>query len=79
MVEFWSSVLLCTHEFKANVFGTHMALSGVVPRHFERWLPLFEQSSRRQFAPGLAEEFMVVARRIAASLQYGYFGKLVVQ
>lgn len=78
MVEFWSTVMLATHEFRGNVFGTHMELDGVVPDHFKRWLALFETTARRLFVPGLADDFMLVARRIAASLQYGYFGRVEV-
>lgn len=78
MVEFWSTVMLSTHEFRGNVFGTHMELDGVVPDHFKRWLALFETTARRLFVPELADDFMLVARRIAASLQYGYFGRVEV-
>lgn len=78
MVEFWSTVMLATHEFRGNVFGTHMELDGVVPDHFKRWLALFETTARRLFVPALADDFMLVARRIAASLQYGYFGRVEV-
>lgn len=78
MVEFWSTVMLATHEFRGNVFGTHMELDGVVPDHFKRWLALFEATARRLFVPGLADEFLLVARRIAASLQYGFFGRVEV-
>jgi hemoglobin len=78
MVEFWSTVMLATHEFRGNVFGTHMELDGVVPDHFKRWLSLFETTARRLFVPELADQFMLVARRIAESLQYGYFGRVEV-
>lgn len=78
MVDFWSTVMLGTREYQGNVFGTHMALSGVQPEHFRRWLALFEAAAVRLFAPGPAAEFLIVAQRIAASLQYGFFGKLEV-
>lgn len=78
MVEFWSTVMLGSREFQGNVFGKHMALNGVTPGHFERWLALFEAAARRRFAPAVADEFVVNARRIAASLQYGFFGTVVV-
>ena len=75
MVDFWCSVMLASGEFKGNVFGKHMQIQGVEMAHFRRWLALFETHVRRLFAPEVADEFMVVARRIAASLQYGYFGQ----
>lgn len=78
MVEFWSTVMLGTHNFQGNVFGTHMALSGVEPEHFRIWLGMFFATTDRLFAPAVAHEFQLVGKRISASLQYGYFGKVVV-
>lgn len=78
MVDFWCTTMLKTQPFHGNVFGKHMALAGVEPEHFRRWLLLFEASAARLFAPPLAAEFVLVARRIAASLQFGFFGKVVV-
>jgi len=74
MVMFWSDVMLGTKTFQSNVFGKHMALSGVTPAHFQRWLDLFDATARRLFAPAVADEFLLVATRIAASLQYGFSG-----
>ncbi|MFC5460362.1 group III truncated hemoglobin [Massilia niabensis] len=76
MVDFWCSVMLSSGEFKGNVFRKHMALQGIEMEHFRHWLGLFETHVRRLFEPAVADEFLVVARRIAASLQYGYFGRL---
>ena len=72
MVDFWCSVMLSSGEYKGNVFGKHMQIQ---MEHFRRWLTLFETHVRRLFEPEVADEFLVVARRIAASLQYGYFGR----
>lgn len=78
MVDFWCTTMLKTQQFQGNVFGKHMALAGVEPDHFRRWLTLFEATAARLFDAALAAEFIVVARRIAASLQLGFFGKVVV-
>jgi hemoglobin len=78
MTDFWSTVMLGTRDFQGNVFGKHMALSGVEPEHFRRWLGLFEETVNELFDGAIAEEFLLVARRIASSLQLGYFGKVVV-
>ena len=75
MVDFWCSVMLASGDFKGNVFGKHMALQGIEMEHFRRWLGLFETHARRLFEPKVADEFLAVARRIAASLQYGYFDR----
>ena len=77
LTEFWSMVVLGTRNFQGNVFGTHMKLEEIEPEHFERWLGLFEQTVRRLFEAKQAEEFLIVANRIASSLQLGYFGKVV--
>lgn len=77
MVDFWSTVMLGTRNFQGNVFGKHMLLTGIEASHFQRWLALFEISARRLFAPEVADEFMLVAGRIAGSLQYGFFGRIV--
>ena len=79
LTDFWSTVMLGTKEFQGNVFGTHMQLKGVAPEHFRRWLDIFAATVARLFEPAVADEFMLVARRIAGSLQYGYFGKIEVQ
>lgn len=78
MVGFWITTMLKTQSFQGNVFAKHMALDGVTPEHFLRWLTLFEATAARLFAPELADEFTLVARRIAASLQFGFFGKVLV-
>ena len=74
MVDFWSTVMLGQRSFQGNVFGKHMLLSGITPEQFQRWLELFVASTNRLFAPGDAQEFQTVARRIATSLQCGFFG-----
>lgn len=78
MVDFWCATMLKTKEFQGNVFAKHMALSGIEPAHFRRWLTLFEATATRLFDAPLAAEFTLVARRIAASLQLGFFGKVAV-
>jgi hemoglobin len=75
MVDFWCSVMLASGDFKGNVFGKHMQLQGIEMDYFRRWLSLFETQVRRLFHLEVADEFMLVARRIATSLQYGYFGR----
>lgn len=77
MVDFWCSVMLSSGEFKGNVYGKHMLLAGVEPDHFRRWLALFDAQAQRLFVPEHAEQFMLVARRIGASLQYGFFGRTI--
>lgn len=76
MVAFWTKVLLGTGEFQGNVFGTHMALSGIGTEHFVRWLTLFRLTALEVLGADGAAEAMLVAQRIASSLQLGFFGDI---
>lgn len=74
MVEFWCTVLLGTRSFKGNVYARHMALPGLEPAHFKRWLALWRQHTRRRLEAGHAHELWHTASGIARNLQLGYFG-----
>lgn len=77
MVEFWSTVMLGTHSFKGNVFGKHMAVQGVEPEHFSRWMALWHRHTDHLFEPAVAAEFQRAAHGIGRNLYYGYFGQAV--
>jgi len=79
MYAFWTKVLLGTGEFEGNVFGKHMALSGIDKEHFVRWLTLFKLTSIEVFGAEEAKEAILVAERIASSLQLGFFGEIRVK
>ena len=76
MYAFWTKVLLGTGEFQGNVFGTHMALSGIETEHFVRCLTLFRLTALEVLGEDGAAEAMLVAQRIASSLQLGFFGAI---
>ena len=77
LTEFWCTIVLGTRSFHGNVYGTHMQLSAIAPEHFQRWLGLFEQTVNRLFEAEQAEQFLTMARRVAGSLQIGFFGTVV--
>jgi len=79
MYAFWTKVLLDTGEFQGNVFGKHMALSGIEKEHFVRWLTLFRMTAIEVFGVDGASDAIVVANRIASSLQLGFFGEVQAQ
>jgi hemoglobin len=79
MYAFWTKVLLDTGEFQGNVFGKHMALSGIGKEHFVRWLTLFKMTAIEVFGLEGADPAILVANRIASSLQLGFFGDIQVQ
>lgn len=74
LTDFWCTVMLGTGEYRGNVYGKHMVLSGIDRDHFQRWLALFERHTTALFPPEVCAEFMTVARRIASSLQLGLLG-----
>lgn len=74
MYDFWSTVLLGTSRFQGNVYGKHMALAGITREHFVRWLSLFKKTVTQLYADPAASEILLVADRIAGSLQLGFFG-----
>jgi hemoglobin len=76
MHAFWTKVLLGTGDFQGNVFGTHMALSGIKTEHFVRWLTLFRLTALEVLGEDGAAEAILVAQRIASSLQLGFFGAI---
>ncbi|MET0856141.1 MAG: group III truncated hemoglobin [Telluria sp.] len=78
MYAFWTKVLLGTGEFDGNVFGKHMALSGISKEHFVRWLTLFRMTAIDVFGIDEAGTPIKVAERIAGSLQLGFFGEIQV-
>lgn len=75
MYEFWSTVLLGSGRFQGNVFGKHMALSGITKEHFVRWLGLFNATVTQMYDAETAAPILEVAGRIAESLQFGFFGE----
>ncbi len=79
MLAFWTKVLLDSGEFQGNVFGKHMALNGIGKEHFVRWLTLFRMTAIEVFGVDGAEPAILVAKRIASSLQLGFFGDIQVQ
>jgi hemoglobin len=76
MYAFWTKILLGSGDFQSNVFGKHMALTGIEREHFVRWLTLFRMTAIEVFGIDDASVPIQVAERIAGSLQLGYFGEI---
>jgi hemoglobin len=72
MCDFWSSVMNTTGRYKGKPIPAHVKLTGIEPRHFERWLALFADTTRELFEPTLAQLFLMRAQRIAESLKLGF-------
>lgn len=70
MCDFWSSVVLSSGVYHGQPMRMHLPLP-VDAAHFDRWLELFEQTARALFGDQVAPHFIVPARRIATSLEFG--------
>ncbi|KAA2244123.1 group III truncated hemoglobin [Salinarimonas soli] len=68
--DFWTSVMHGSGRYKGNPFGAHLGI-GIEPRHFERWLALFEETAAEQLRFDAAAPLIVKAHRIADSLRAG--------
>jgi hemoglobin len=73
MYAFWSSVMLTSGRYKGNPVMKHLALPGIQPALFERWLALFNETSSELFEDAISAEFRAKAARIAESLQLALF------
>ncbi|HEY3791329.1 MAG TPA: group III truncated hemoglobin [Bradyrhizobium sp.] len=73
MYAFWSSVMLTTGRYKGNPVVKHLAIPGIQPALFKRWLALFNETSAELFDDAVSAEFQAKAARIAESLQLALF------
>lgn len=76
MFAFWSSVMCMTGRYHGRPVPAHMALTGLRPDDFERWLGLFRQTAEETCAPDISALFIERAERIAASLRMAVFPDL---
>jgi hemoglobin len=70
MFAFWSSVALMSGRYHGQPMAKHLPLP-VDAEHFDRWLALFEKSAHELCPPKAAAHFVMLARRIAESLELG--------
>src|SRR6201996_4346898 len=73
MCAFWSSVALMSGRYHGAPMPKHLVLP-VDAEHFDRWLALFEATARELCPPKAAQHFIVLARRVAESLELGVAG-----
>lgn len=73
MCAFWSSVALMSGRYHGQPMARHLPLP-IHAAHFDRWLELFEEAARELCPPAAAGHFVMLARRIAESLEMGIAG-----
>ena len=76
MVDFWCTATKVSRSFRGNVYGKHMALPRIAPRHLKRWLQLWKVHTQVVFAPAPAAELQDIATGVARVMHLGWFGHL---
>lgn len=69
---FWSFMLI-TGRYKGNPVVKHLAVPGLNPQPFERWLALFEATSREPFDEATSEAFRIKGEHIPENLKLALF------
>lgn len=72
MVDFWSSALRGTRNYRGTPMPVHCALPALTPALFERWLELFRATASALPNRSMATRAIELSERIAQSLWYGY-------
>ena len=75
--EFWSSVLFGSGDYKGNPAVIHRHMAGIELELLDRWLALFDQTSRQIFVDNLADTLLEKAARIAESRKLPLFNRPV--
>ena len=68
MCEFWNTMLLYTRQYLNDPMKKHINLM-VEPKHFERWLQLFEATVDKYFVGNNANSAKIRAANIARIMQ----------
>ena len=72
MVDFWSSALRGTGQFRGAPMPKHAALPGLTAELFQRWLMLFAETTDALPNTALGQRAQDLSKRVAQSLWYGY-------
>lgn len=73
MYSFWETVLLGKMSFKGNPMETHIQLSEktpMQPRHFERWLALWNETVEEHFTGEIATDAKKRGKNIAGLMLF---------
>ncbi len=73
MYSFWSSILLGDAPFQGDPMGKHIMLDkkeALLPKHFDRWLELWEANLNEHFEGANAEEALRRAKLMSQLILY---------
>lgn len=71
LVQFWSSIVLGTREYRGNPMAAHRAQPGIEDAHFGHWLALWRATAHEVLGEADGEVMYGYAQRIGQSLRYG--------
>lgn len=71
MKDFWASVVMESGRFRGNPMLKHIAIGGLSPSHFDRWLKLWNETVDEVVPAEAVALFRSAAQRIASSLLTG--------
>ncbi|HUB91030.1 MAG TPA: group III truncated hemoglobin [Dyella sp.] len=71
LTSFWSSVALRANSYRGNPMAVHRMQPGIRTEHFERWLALWQVTTREVLDENDAKLMLEHADRIGRSLRLG--------
>ncbi len=69
LVDFWLTMGMGIKGYEGRPLATHLRLTGLTERHFDRWLGLFRATAHEMLPSPLALHFIQRAETIAKSFQ----------
>ena len=69
MCDFWSSVLHASGRYRGDPVGSHARIPAIAPRHFDRWIDLFEETAHDVLPVEEAEDIVARSRRMRVVLE----------
>lgn len=73
LCDFWSSIMLGSKRYHGSPFQKHLMLPAFDRALFDRWLMLFEETTREIYTEEIVNQYIEKSTRIAKSLQLGLY------
>ena len=73
MYDFWESILFGAMKYKGNPMVKHIELSRkskILPKHFDQWLALWEETVQLHFQGEKAQEAIQKSKQIGGLMQF---------
>lgn len=77
MTNFWCMVMLHKPVYKGNPVVRHMAVDGIEPEHFARWMELFEEVAAELYEEPTSTYIVGRAQNMRRHLTRNLFGESI--